>query len=72
MQNQDPELLEKIRQQFDSAPYPRIPLEQSPKTDYELLFIHNLVTPYYLKYQKVINTEGKVILDAGCGAGYIS
>lgn len=72
MQNQDPELLEKIRQQFDSAPYPRIPLEQSPKNDYELLFIHNLVTSYYLKYQKVINTEGKVILDAGCGTGYKS
>jgi ubiquinone/menaquinone biosynthesis C-methylase UbiE len=72
MPNHDPELLEKIRQQFDSAPYPRIPLEQSPKNDYELLFIHNLVTCYYLKYQKVINTEGKVILDAGCGTGYKS
>ena len=72
MLNQDPELLEKIRQQFDSAPYPRTPLEQSPKNDYELLFIHNLVTCYYLKYQKVINTEGKVILDAGCGTGYKS
>jgi ubiquinone/menaquinone biosynthesis C-methylase UbiE len=72
MQNQDIELSEKIRQQFDSAPYPRIALEQSPKNDYELLFIHNLVTCYYLKYQKVINTEGKVILDAGCGTGYKS
>jgi SAM-dependent methyltransferase len=72
MLNQDPELLEKIRQQFDSAPYPRIALEKSPKNDYELLFIHNLVTCYYLKYQKVINTEGKVILDAGCGTGYKS
>ncbi|HEY9865138.1 MAG TPA: methyltransferase domain-containing protein [Candidatus Obscuribacterales bacterium] len=72
MENHDPELLKKIRQQFDSAPYPRIPLEQSPKTDYELLFIHNLVTPYYLKYKTVINTEGKVILDAGCGTGYKS
>jgi hypothetical protein len=39
MQNQDIELSEKIRQQFDSAPYPRIALEQSPKNDYELLFI---------------------------------
>ncbi|MBD2483628.1 class I SAM-dependent methyltransferase [Planktothrix sp. FACHB-1365] len=72
MENQDPELLEKIRQQFDSAPYPKTPLEQSPKTDYELLYIHNLVTPYYLKYQKVTNTEGKIILDAGCGTGYKS
>ncbi len=72
MEQQDPELLEKIRQQFDSAPYPRVPLEKSPKEDYDSLYIHNLVTSYYLRNQKVINTEGKVILDAGCGSGYKS
>jgi 2-polyprenyl-3-methyl-5-hydroxy-6-metoxy-1,4-benzoquinol methylase len=72
MEKQDPELLEKIRQQFDSAPYPRVPLEKSPKEDYDLLYIHNLVTPYYLRNQKVINTENTVILDAGCGSGYKS
>lgn len=27
------ELLEKIRQQFDNAPYPRVPVEKSPKDD---------------------------------------
>lgn len=72
MDNQESELIEKIRQQFDNAPYPRVPLEQSPKTDYQLLYIHNLVTAYYLRNQKVIETEGKVILDAGCGTGYKS
>jgi 2-polyprenyl-3-methyl-5-hydroxy-6-metoxy-1,4-benzoquinol methylase len=72
MEKQDPELLEKIRQQFDAAPYPRIPLEKLPKEDYDLLYIHNLVTPYYLRNQKVIETEGTVILDAGCGSGYKS
>ncbi|MGL5081921.1 MAG: class I SAM-dependent methyltransferase [Microcoleaceae cyanobacterium] len=72
MEPKDPELLEKIRQQFDSAPYPRTPLEQSPKEDYQSLYIHNLVTSYYLRNQKVISTEGKVILDAGCGSGYKS
>ena len=72
MEQKDPELLEKIRQQFDSAPYPRIPLEKSPKENYDNLYIHNLVTPYYLRNQKVIETEGKVILDAGCGSGYKS
>jgi 2-polyprenyl-3-methyl-5-hydroxy-6-metoxy-1,4-benzoquinol methylase len=66
------ELLEKIRQQFDSSPYPRIPLEKSPKSDPNSLYIHNLVTPYYLKNQKVIDTKGKVILDAGCGSGWKS
>lgn len=72
MDKQDPELIKKIREQFDSAPYPRIPLEKSPKEDYNFLFIHNFITPYYLRNQKVINTEGKVILDAGCGSGYKS
>ncbi len=69
MDDQQIELFEKIRQQFDSAPYPNIPLEQSPKDTYELLFLHNLVTPYYLRNQKIISTQGKVILDAGCGTG---
>jgi ubiquinone/menaquinone biosynthesis C-methylase UbiE len=67
-----PDLLEKIRQQFDFGPYPRIPIEQSPKEDANLLLVHSLVTPYYLKYQRVIDTKSKVILDAGCGSGYKS
>ncbi|MEG5032593.1 class I SAM-dependent methyltransferase [Microcoleus sp. AT3-D2] len=72
MDNQESELIEKIRQQFDQAPYPKIPLDYSPKTDYQSLYIHNLVTAYYLRNQKVIDTEGKMILDAGCGSGYKS
>ncbi len=66
----DSDLTEKIRQQFDSGPYPRTPLDHSPKYDYNALFIHNLVTPFYKKNHKVINTNNKVILDAGCGTGY--
>ncbi|MEL7038409.1 MAG: class I SAM-dependent methyltransferase [Cyanobacteria bacterium J06592_8] len=72
MEQKDPEILEKIRQQFEAAPYPKIPLERSPKENYEILYIHNLVTPYYLRNQKVVNTDGKIILDAGCGSGYKS
>jgi 2-polyprenyl-3-methyl-5-hydroxy-6-metoxy-1,4-benzoquinol methylase len=72
MYKQNPELLEKIRQQFKTAPYPRIELEKSPQDNFEALYVHNLVTPYYLRNQKVISTEGKVILDAGCGTGYKS
>ena len=63
-------LTEKVRRQFDKVRYPNTPLEESPKELYELLFIHNLVTCYYLRNQKVIQTDGKVILDAGCGSGY--
>jgi ubiquinone/menaquinone biosynthesis C-methylase UbiE len=64
------ELLEKVRKQFDFGPYPRTPLEKSPKDDPNNLFIHNLVTPYYLRSQRVVDTTGKVILDAGCGSGW--
>ena len=31
-----------------------------------------MVTPYYLRNQKVIETKEKIILDAGCGSGYTS
>jgi len=72
MDNQTSESLEKIRQLFENAPYPRIPLESSPKQNSALLYTHNIITPYYLRKQKVIETEGKVILDAGCGTGYKS
>jgi ubiquinone/menaquinone biosynthesis C-methylase UbiE len=66
------DLLEKIRQQFDTSPYPRIPLDKSPKKEPKLLYIHSLVTSYYVRNQRVIDTKGKVILDAGCGTGYKS
>ena len=72
MDHQNLELIENIRQQFDNTPYPRVPLEYSPKDDSELLYLHNLVTAYYFRNRRVINTEGKLILDAGCGTGYKS
>lgn len=67
---QEPGLLEKIRQQFDSSPYPRTPIELSPKNDANLLYVHNLVTPYYLRNQQLIQSKETVILDVGCGSGY--
>ncbi|WP_055076689.1 class I SAM-dependent methyltransferase [Pseudanabaena sp. 'Roaring Creek'] len=72
MTNPQSDLLDKIRQQFDSSPYPRIPLDKSPKDSPNELYIHNLVTSFYLRDQRVIDTKGKVILDAGCGSGYKS
>lgn len=66
------DLLEKIRRQFDFGPYPRIAVDKSPKDDTGALYFHNLVTSYYLRNQKFVETEGKVILDAGCGTGYKS
>ncbi|MEM9220411.1 MAG: methyltransferase domain-containing protein [Cyanobacteria bacterium P01_F01_bin.150] len=74
MKELDTELLKKIQEQYDNLPYPQIPIERTSKDDKTLdsLFVHNLVTSYYLRYQKVVDTNGKVILDAGCGSGYKS
>lgn len=72
MENKNSELLEKIRQQFESAPYPRNPLEHTPKGDANYLFIHDVCTPYYLRNQQISDAKEKVILDAGCGTGYTS
>ncbi|MBC6475809.1 MAG: class I SAM-dependent methyltransferase [Hormoscilla sp. GM102CHS1] len=66
------EIRDRIRQQFDSSPYGNVPLDLSPQKNAALLYFHNLVTPYHLRNQKIINPEGKVILDAGCGSGYKS
>ncbi|MCS7029931.1 MAG: methyltransferase domain-containing protein [Gloeomargarita sp. SKYG116] len=63
------EILEKIRQQFNYGPYPRHSLEQSPRNDRDFLFIHNLTTPYYLRYRQR-PPQNITILDAGCGSGY--
>jgi ubiquinone/menaquinone biosynthesis C-methylase UbiE len=72
MNNSNSDLWDKIRQQFDSAPYPNYPLDKSPKDEVNELYNHNLITSYYLRNQKVIDTKDKVILDAGCGSGYKS
>ncbi|MCL1466811.1 methyltransferase domain-containing protein [Argonema galeatum A003/A1] len=69
MEDKASDSIEKMRQQFENSPYPRIPLDNYPN-DIKFLYIHNIVTPYYLRYKKIIETEGKVILDAGCGSGY--
>ena len=59
-----------LTQQYDSSPYPYIPIEKSPDKDYNTLFINNLTTSYYLYRQKVIDTTDKIILDVGCGSGW--
>ena len=70
----DPDVLNRIKEQYDNLPYPQIPIEKIPQGDDALdkLFIHNLVTSHYLRYQAVIDPSEKLILDAGCGSGYKS
>ena len=63
--------LEKLRQHFNQAPYPRIPVETVP-TDPNSLYIHSVETAYYRRYRQVVDPDGMMILDAGCGTGYKS
>jgi 2-polyprenyl-3-methyl-5-hydroxy-6-metoxy-1,4-benzoquinol methylase len=70
MNPDDSDALHALSQLFDQAPYPNVPLDVFPKQDHDLFFIHNLITPYYLRYATITPTEGAVILDAGCGTGF--
>jgi SAM-dependent methyltransferase len=70
MDPQTPDLLDRLRQQFDATPYPGMEITEKPNDNPAYLYIHNLVTAYYLRYQTVIDPKDKLILDAGCGSGY--
>lgn len=61
---------EKIRLQFDALPYPDLPLEQTPGDHPAYLSVHSCVIPYYLRDRRVIDSQGRLILDAGCGSGF--
>jgi len=37
-------LWEKVREQFDLAPYPKVPLDESPKEDLATIHRYDLVT----------------------------
>lgn len=63
-------IYDKIREQFDTGPYPRVQIEKSPKQNTIYLYYHNLVTAYYRRNKQIISPVGKTILDAGCGSGY--
>lgn len=72
MPEKDPEIIDKIRQQFDFGPYPQVPLDKSPQDNLGVLYTHSLATSYYFRNRQLIDSTGKLILDAGCGTGYKS
>jgi ubiquinone/menaquinone biosynthesis C-methylase UbiE len=62
--------LEKSLQQFEGNPYPETPIETSLKEDVGLLYINSLVTPYYRRDHRIINSFSDYsILDVACGTG---
>ncbi len=73
MNNDQLEYLKSLEEQYETTPYPHIPINKSHQEgNNNSLFIHDLTTPYYLLTQKKINSEKKFILDAGCGSGWTS
>lgn len=72
MEEKQQSLSDTLRQQYDIDPFPIVPLEHSPQDSRLSLFNHYLTIPYYVRDRTVVETRGKVILDAGCGSGYKS
>jgi len=64
----DEATIQRIREQFDFAPYPKIPVEQRPNRN--KLFRYNMLNGFYLRDQQVVSSQGKSILDVGCGSGF--
>jgi 2-polyprenyl-3-methyl-5-hydroxy-6-metoxy-1,4-benzoquinol methylase len=61
---------DKTLQQFESHPYPNIPIEESPKNNLKLLYDGSFVTARYRRDKTVItDLENRVMLDIACGTG---
>lgn len=62
--------LGKTLEQFDSHPYPNIPIEESPKNNLKLLYDGSFVTARYRRDKMVItDLENRLMLDIACGTG---
>lgn len=60
----------KTLEQFESNPYPNIPIEVSPKNNLKLLYENSLVTARYRRDKTVItDLKSRVMLDVACGTG---
>lgn len=60
----------KTLEQFESNPYPNIPIEVSPKNNLKLLYESSLVTARYRRDKTVItDLKDRVMLDVACGTG---
>ncbi|KPQ35493.1 MAG: methyltransferase domain-containing protein [Phormidium sp.] len=70
MDEQFKEHLESVKRQFERSPYPRQPLDQTPKDNPSYLYKHHFASAYYHRNQHIIDPKDTLILDAGCGSGY--
>ncbi len=68
--NSEADYTSRIQEQYDQAPYPHLPINESHQHDPNSLYLHNYLTPYYLRNRQIPDTQGRLILDAGCGSGH--
>ena len=59
-----------IRARYDANPYPSLPIDTEPRADPTTVFLSSYTTAHYIHSRKFASSEGKVILDAGCGTGF--
>lgn len=61
-----------LRRQYDALPYPNVPFERTCRDDPNALYVHSLMTAFYLYDRRIADPAGMIILDAGCGSGFKS
>ncbi|NJK35710.1 MAG: class I SAM-dependent methyltransferase [Oscillatoriales cyanobacterium SM2_2_1] len=63
------DIFERVREQFNYAPYPATPLDYFPKNDSNMQFPYCAANAFYRRDGRYVPSEGLQILDAGCGSG---
>jgi 2-polyprenyl-3-methyl-5-hydroxy-6-metoxy-1,4-benzoquinol methylase len=63
---------DRVRVHFDRAPYPDTPISYAPGENSNVLFTHSAINATYRRDRRIIDTDGLLILDAGCGSGVTS
>ncbi|MGQ9837809.1 MAG: class I SAM-dependent methyltransferase [Cyanobacteriota bacterium] len=55
---------------YEALPYPNVPLSQTARNALPEMFKMSYTTAQYFRTHAVIEPEGKVLLNAGCGSGW--
>ncbi|MFS8924487.1 class I SAM-dependent methyltransferase [Synechococcus sp. B60.1] len=55
---------------YEALPYPNVPLSQSARNVLGEMFKMSYTTAQYLRTHMLVPSEGKVMLNAGCGSGW--
>lgn len=59
-----------VRDFYEEIPYPNAPIPESVRNNLDGMFKVNYTTAQYLRTHGIHGSEGKVMLNAGCGSGY--